>query len=147
MIIDEQFHADCQPPRPKPDYKRLWFPTPETCKNSSALKGVEKRIYNELEKLRELDSIYPHINNEYRNQFPQRFKWNESVLKADEKQQVEDLLIEFSDIFAKRRFDVGYNAEFSMKLTTEHDQPVYTQSPPTPIHLREELQVELALLQ
>ena len=34
-----------------------------------------------------------------------------------------------------------------MKLTPEHDQPVYTQSPPTPIHLREELQVELALLQ
>ena len=34
-----------------------------------------------------------------------------------------------------------------MKLTPEHDQTVYTQSPPTPIHLREELQVELALLQ
>ena len=34
-----------------------------------------------------------------------------------------------------------------MKLTPEHDEPVYTQSPPTPIHLREELQVELALLQ
>ena len=34
-----------------------------------------------------------------------------------------------------------------MKFTPEHDQPVYTQSPPTHIHLREELQVELALLQ
>ena len=29
----------------------------------------------------------------------------------------------------------------------DYDQPVYTQNPPTPIHLREELQVELALLQ
>ena len=63
--------------------------------------------------LREVDSIDPHINNEYRNQFLQRFKWNESVLKADEKQQVEDLLIEFSDIFAKHRFDVAYNAKIS----------------------------------
>ena len=44
-------------------------------------------------------------------------------------------------------FDVGYSSEISMKLTPEHDQPVYTQIPPTPIHLREELQVELALLQ
>ena len=34
-----------------------------------------------------------------------------------------------------------------MKLTPEHNPPVYTQSPSTPIHLREELQVELALLQ
>ena len=147
LIIDEEFNADSQPPRPKPDYKRFWFPTPEACKYPTALKGVEKRIYNELEKLRQLDSIDPHINDEHRNQFLQRFKWNESILKVDEKQQVEDLLLEFSDIFAKHRFDVGYNSEISMKLTPEHDQPVYTQSPPTPIHLREELQVELALLQ
>ena len=44
LIIDEEFNADSQPPRPKPDYKRFWFPTPETCKNPTALKGVEKRI-------------------------------------------------------------------------------------------------------
>ena len=74
-------------------------------------------------------------------------KWNESLLKTDEKQQIEDILIEFSDIFAKHSFDVGYNAETSMKITQEHNQPVYTQNPPTPIHSREELQVELAFLQ
>ena len=34
-----------------------------------------------------------------------------------------------------------------MELTPEHDQLVYTQSPQTPTHLSEELQVELALLQ
>ena len=34
-----------------------------------------------------------------------------------------------------------------MKLTLEHDQLVYTQCPPTSIHLHEEPQVELALLQ
>ena len=34
-----------------------------------------------------------------------------------------------------------------MKLTPEQHQPVDPQSPPMPIHLREELQVELALLQ
>ena len=34
-----------------------------------------------------------------------------------------------------------------MKLTPEHHQPVYTHSPPTSIHLREELQGELGLLQ
>ena len=55
LIIVEEFNADSQPPRPKPDYKRLWFPTPETCKNPTALKGVENRIYKEIEKLRELD--------------------------------------------------------------------------------------------
>ena len=77
----------------------------------------------------------------------QRLKWDEYIFKADGKQQVERLFVEFSNIFGKQRFDVGFKSEISMKLKPENDLPVYTQSPATPIHLREELQVELALLQ
>ena len=147
LIIDEEFNSDSQPPRPKREYKKFWFPTPETCKHPERLKGVEKRIYDELSKLQELDQIDPQTNQSYRKKFLQRFEWKDSVLIEAQKQQVEELFVEFSDIFAKHRFDVGYNSEITMKLTPEHDQPVYTQSPTTPIHLREELQVELALLQ
>ena len=113
---------------------------PETCKNPEKLQGVEKRIYTELSKLQELDKIDPQTHKSYRDHFLQRFKWKDSVLNESQKQQVEELLVEFSDIFAKHRFDVGYNSEITMKLTPEHDQPVYTQSPqspPTPVHLRE----------
>ena len=53
-----------------------------------------------------------------------------------QKRQVEEMLVEFSNIFANHRFDVGNNSEITMKLTPEHDQPLYTQSPPTTIHLR-----------
>ena len=60
--------------------------------------------------------------------------------------QVEKLLVEFSDIFAKHRFDVGFNTELKIKLTPEHELPVYVQSPQMPIHLRDELLVELALM-
>ena len=42
--------------------------------------------------------------------------------------------------------DVGYNTELMIKLTPEHDLTVYVQSPITPIHLRDELIVELALM-
>ena len=65
---------------------------------------------------------------------------------ARAKGRKEKLLVEFSDIFAKHRFDVGYNTELKIKLTPEHDMPVYVQSPITPIHLRDELIVELALM-
>ena len=44
-------------------------------------------------------------------------------------------------------FDVGYNTELKVKLTPAHDLPVYVQSVPTPIHLRDEILVELALMQ
>ena len=64
-----------------------------------------------------------------------------------EREQVEALLIEFHDIFARHRFDVGGNDHFSVKLTPEHHDPVYTQSPPTPIHLREEILHDLAAMQ
>ena len=42
--------------------------------------------------------------------------------------------MDISDISAKDKFNAGSVSEISMKLTAEHDQPVYTQNPPTPIH-------------
>ena len=60
---------------------------------------------------------------------------------------MQEILVEYDDIFAKHIFDVGYNTDLKVKLTPEHDLPVYVQSPPTPIHLRDEILVELALMQ
>ena len=68
------------------------------------------------------------------------------MLTNDQRSEVEHLLIEYADIFAKHRFDVGYNSDLKIKLTTEHQRPLYTQGPPTPIQLRNELTVELALM-
>ena len=67
--------------------------------------------------------------------------------KCRTKRQLEEFLVESHDVFAKHRFDVGYNTELKIKLTPEHPLPVYNQGPPAPIHLRDEILVELALLQ
>ena len=42
--------------------------------------------------------------------------------------------------------DIGMNTEFNVKLTTKDDKVVYSQSLPMPIHLKEDLIVELALM-
>ena len=60
---------------------------------------------------------------------------------------LERLLVEYHDVFANHRFDVGSNTELKNKLTTEHPFPAYVQGPPAPIHLRDEILVELAFLQ
>ena len=60
---------------------------------------------------------------------------------------MEDLLVEFHDIFARHRFDVGLNTSFKAKLTPESNIPIYAPNPQTPVHLREDLLVELALMQ
>ena len=60
---------------------------------------------------------------------------------------MQEFSVDFNDIFAKRRIYGGYNTELKAKLTLSHDLPVHVQSPPTPIHLRDEILVELALMQ
>ena len=42
--------------------------------------------------------------------------------------------------------DIGMNTEFKGKLTPKDDKVVYSQSLPMPIHLKEDLIVELALM-
>ena len=63
------------------------------------------------------------------------------------KRQPEELLVEYHDMFDKHSFYVRYNTELKIKLTPEHPLPVYDQGPPAPIHLRDEILIELALLQ
>ena len=54
--------------------------------------------------------------------------------------------MEFHDIFARHRFDIGMKEEFKVKLTPKNDSPAYSQSLPAPINLKEDILVELAML-
>ena len=84
-------------------------------------------------------------NHQDKITFLSKFSWEKLSLNYEQKAVVVELLVEFSDIFAKHRFDVGYNTDLKIKLTPERRIPIY-EGPPTPIHLRNELQVELALM-
>ena len=64
-----------------------------------------------------------------------------SLLQQHEIRQIETVLVEFHDNFARHRFDIGVNEEFTVKLT-----PKDGQSLPTPVNLKEDILVELALL-
>ena len=79
-------------------------------------------------------------------EFLKRFDWTDTLLTETEKQAVEDILVEYHDIFARHRMDIGMNTEFKVKLTPKSDKAVYSQSLPMPIHLKEDLIVELALM-
>ena len=80
-------------------------------------------------------------------EFLERFDWTDTLLTETEKQAVEDILVEYHNIFARHRMDIGMNTEFKLKLTPKDDKAVYSQSLPMPIHLKEGLIVELALMQ
>ena len=55
--------------------------------------------------------------------------------------------MEFYDIFARHRFDIGINTEFKVQqLKPLDNRPAYSQSLPAPINLKDNILVELALL-
>ena len=135
-----------QKTRPSPEYNKLWFPTPETCSNPENLPPLHREYYEQIKHFQSLEKHDPKNDCEQKEKFLQNFKWENSVLTPKQKVEVEKLPVEFYDIFAKHRFDVGYNTKLKIKLTPEHDMPVYVQSPISPIHLRDELIVELALM-
>ena len=47
---------------------------------------------------------------------------------------------------ARHRMDIGMNTEFKVKFTPKDKKAVYSQSLPMPVHLKENLNVELALM-
>ena len=79
--------------------------------------------------------------------FLKNFNWDDSLLTPSQRLQVKELLVKYNFIFARHRFDIGMNTDFKVKLTPQHEEPVYSHSLPTPTNLKDDLLVELALMQ
>ena len=88
----------------------------------------------------------PKGNHQDKIIFLRKITWKKLTINDEQKTVVGELLNEFSDIFAKHRFDVGYNADLKTNLTPERIIPNNEEGPPTPAHWRNELKVELALM-
>ena len=52
-----------------------------------------------------------------------------------------------NSIFARHSFDIELKTDLKVKLTPQQDEPVYSQSLPTPTNLKDDLLVEFALMQ
>ena len=126
--------------------ENYWFPTPENPGNPEEHTPIQKRILRELQALQDLETLDPTTDAESRAKFLENFDWKDSTLTPEEKEKIEELLVEFHDIFARHRFDIGMNEDFKVKLTPKDDSPAYSQSLPAPINLKEDILVELAML-
>ena len=124
----------------------FWLPTPENPGNTEEHTPIQTRILKELCDLQLKEKLNPKDDIESRTEFLKRFDWTDTLLTKTEKQAVEDILVEYHDIFARHRMDIGMNTEFKVKLTPKDDKAVYSQNLPMLIHLKEDLIVELALM-
>ena len=133
-------------PSQNPEQESYWFPTPEDPGDPTTCTPIQQRIYTELLELKQLKKLNPQDNEASKESFLSNFDWFDTTLSPEERQQIEEILMEFLDIFAVHRFDIGTNREFKIKLTPNDDRPAYSQSLPTPINLKDDITVELALL-
>ena len=128
------------------EQETYWFPTPEQPGDPATYTPIQQRIFDELMELKQPEQLNPEDNPESRKKFLDHFDWTDTTLSPFEKQHIEDILVQYHDIFARHRFDIGTNREFKVKLTPNDDRPAYSQSLPTPINLKDDITVELALL-
>ena len=132
--------------KPEDFKENYWFPTPEDPGDPQHHTPTQKRILSELINLQDLEKLNPQGNLESRQQFLSSFEWTDSMQQHAKIARIEDLLVKFHDIFERHRFDIGMNEDIKVKLTPKDDSPVHSQSLPTPINLKEDILVELALL-
>ena len=112
----------------KPEHQDdiLWFPTPENPGKPEDHSPIQTRILRELIELKEKEKLNPQESTQARNKFLKRFDCTDTLLTETEKQAIEDILVEYHDIFARHRMDIGMNTEFKVKLTPKDDKAVYS---------------------
>ena len=132
--------------KPEQPNNTFRFPTSENPGKPEDHTPIQTRILKELNELRDKEKLNPQETTESGNKFLERFDWTDTLLTETEKQTIEDFLVEYHDIFARDRIDIGMKTEFKVKLTPKNDKAVYSQCLLMPIHLRENLIVELALM-
>ena len=123
----------------------FWFPTPENPVNTEDHAPIQTLILKELRELQQKEKLNPKDDIEPRMEFLKRFAWTDTLLTETEKQAVQDILVDYHDILASQIVDIGMNTKLKVKLTPKDDKSVYSQNLPMPIHLKEDLIVELAL--
>ena len=85
---------------------------------------IQKRILKELRELTELEKLDPAENEESRNKFLAMFKWIDSLITGKDCGSLENTIVEFHDIFARHRLDIGMNMPFKVSLTPQDNKPV-----------------------
>ena len=132
--------------KPEQQDNTFCFPTPENPRKLEDHTPIQTRIVNELNELKDKENLTPQESTESRNKFLKRFGWTDTLLTETAKQAIENILVDYCNIFARLRMDIGMNTEVMVQLNPKDDKSVYSQSLPLPVHWKEDLNVELALM-
>ena len=84
--------------KPEQQDNTFWFPTPENPGNPEDHTPIQIRILNELKELKDNEKLNPQESAESRNKFLKQIDWTDTLLTETEKQEIEDILVDYHDI-------------------------------------------------
>ena len=76
----------------------------------------------------------------------ERLDWTDTLLTENGKQAIEAVLVDYSDIFARRTMDIGRNRDFNVKLAPKDDKSVRSQRLSCQSTWKKNLFVEVAMM-
>ena len=109
--------------------------------------SIQTCILNEIREIQKIEQLIPQEDLNAQTQILSSFDWTDSSLEPDARQAVEALLFEFHNIFVWYRFDKGINKELEVQHTILNDRPAESQSLLAPINFKDDILLELVLLQ
>ena len=95
--------------KPEQQDNTFWFPTPENPVELEDHTPIQTRVLKELNELKDKEKLNPQETTESRTKFLKGFDWTDTLLTETEKQAIEDILVEYHDIFARHRMNIGMN--------------------------------------
>ena len=78
--------------------------------------------------------------------FIERFDWTNTLLIKNGKQAIEDILVDYHDIFARQKKNIKMTTVFEVQINPKGDKAECNRKPLMPIRLKGDLIVELALM-
>ena len=112
--------------KPQQQDNTFWFPTPENPGKPEDQTPIQTRSLKELNELKDKEKLNPQKGAESQNNFLKRFDWTNTLLTETEKQAIEDILVDYHDIFARHRMDIRMNTEFKLNLAPKDNKAVYS---------------------
>ena len=97
----------------------FWFSTPDNPGDPSSHTPIQSRILRKIQELESIKKLKTHSSPKNRASFLANIKWEDSQLNEKDKVDIADILVEYNDIFARHRLDIGVKNEFKIKLTPQ----------------------------
>ena len=84
-----------------------WFLTPEVAGDPTTHTPIRSRFLKVIKELEGNQKLNPNMSPSERGTFLKNIKWDDSQLTEKGQKDIEEILIEFHDIFAGHRLDKG----------------------------------------